>query len=150
LGGKPLLPWLALIDSISDKASLVPAVSMLKKHKMNSMFSWWIDTDPRNMTQKLFAIAPPDISLPDKTYYLEDTQEMMKHRGTYTRVISKMFEPSGYSHQEARSRSAQILSFETRVASLRADKADARKDHGSATTWEELHNRGCSCFNSHL
>jgi predicted metalloendopeptidase len=42
-GGKPLEPWLAVIDKVDDINSLVTAVVELNKVDIDTLFSWYID-----------------------------------------------------------------------------------------------------------
>jgi len=42
LGGKPLKPWLALIDSIQDMDSLASTVAIFNLHEIHNLFSWSI------------------------------------------------------------------------------------------------------------
>mmetsp|Transcript_1222 Transcript_1222/g.1635 ORF Transcript_1222/g.1635 Transcript_1222/m.1635 type:complete len:460 (-) Transcript_1222:1279-2658(-) len=144
IGSKPLEPWLSLIDSISDKASLVRGVALLNKHAMNNLFSFSIDADPRNTSRNAFSIAPPSLTLPDKSYYnlpsdsTNDAPEMKKHRDTLIVVISRFFQMVGYTEQESKQQASQVLGFETQIAGITAEKQDARTDHGTATSWREL------------
>ena len=137
-GDAPVLPWLKYIDKISDTATLMVAVTELNKHNMDNFFSWWIDTDPRDTTRKVFTIAQGGFTLPEKTYYLEDSVVMQQHRDALRKFSSKFFQLVGYSVAEADKRAASILAFETKLAGITVDKEDARKDHGAPATWAEL------------
>jgi predicted metalloendopeptidase len=41
--GKPMDPWLAVIDKVDDMPSLVKAVVEMNKVDMDTLFSWYID-----------------------------------------------------------------------------------------------------------
>ncbi len=138
IGGKPLKPWLSLIDSITDKDSLARVVAVLNQHNINTLFSWSVGKDPRNSSQSVFSICPPGGTLPDKKYYLESSPQMEQHRHTFKIVMLRFLQMVGYEEEDAHRSAALILAFETKIASIAASRADARKDHGKATPWSEL------------
>lgn len=138
VGDKPLKPWLTFIDSISDKAGLVHAVSELNKHNMDNFFSWWIDTDPRDTTRKVFSVAQGGFTLPEKTYYLEDSPIMQQHRDTLVKIVSRFNQLLGYSAEEGDKRAKAVLEFETKLAAITVDKEVARQDHGAPSSWAEF------------
>ena len=138
IGGKPLKPWLSLIDSITDKDSLARVVAVLNQHNINTLFSWSVGKDPRNSSQNVFSIHPGGGTLPDKKYYLESSPQMEQHRHTFMIVMLRFFQMMGYEEEDAHRSAAMILNFETKIANIAASRADARKDHGKTTPWSEL------------
>jgi putative endopeptidase len=138
LGDRPIQPWLKYIDAIHDKDSLVTACSELSKHDMDNFFGWWISQDPHDSQTKVFFLAQTGYSLPERTYYLEDSPEMIKHRETLVSVATKFYAKVGYSDEEAFKRAKSILEFETKVAKIADDKEKCRKDHGKPTDWAKV------------
>lgn len=138
VGDKPLQPWLKYVDAISDKASLVTAITEFNKHNMDNFFSWWIDTDPRDTTRKVFTVAQGGFTLPEKTYYLEDSPVMQKHRDTLVEISSRFFQLAGYPKEVSDKRAKLILDFETKLATITIGKEEARKDHGAPVEWNEF------------
>ena len=138
VGDKPLKPWLTFVDTIADKSALVHAVSEFNKHNMDNFFSWWIDTDPRDTTRKVFTVAQGGFTLPEKTYYLEDSAIMQQHRDTLVKIVSRFHQLLGYPAAESDKRAKAVLEFETKLASITVDKEDARQDHGTPAEWAEF------------
>eukprot|EP00802_Teleaulax_amphioxeia_P007748 Tamp_07756.p1 GENE.Tamp_07756~~Tamp_07756.p1 ORF type:complete len:773 (+),score=207.08 Tamp_07756:340-2319(+) len=138
VGDKPLKPWLMFVDTIADKSALVHAVSEFNKHNMDNFFSWWIDTDPRDTTRKVFTVAQGGFTLPEKTYYLEDSAIMQQHRDTLVKIVSRFHQLLGYPAAESDKRAKAVLEFETKLASITVDKEDARQDHGTPAEWAEF------------
>jgi predicted metalloendopeptidase len=138
LGNAPLLPWLKYIDAINDKDALVTACTEFSKHDMDNFFGWWISQDPHDSSRKVFYLSQTSFSLPDKTYYLEDSDEMRKHREVFVAVASKLYSKVGYSQEEADKRAAAILEFETNIAKIQVDKEISRKDHGTQIEWSKM------------
>jgi len=138
LGNAPLLPWLKYIDAINDKDALVTACTEFSKHDMDNFFGWWISQDPHDSSRKVFYLSQTSFSLPDKTYYLEDSDEMRKHREVFVAVASKLYSKVGYTQEEADKLAAAILEFETNIAKIQVDKEISRKDHGTQIEWSKM------------
>jgi putative endopeptidase len=138
VGEKPVMPWLKYVDAISDTASLATAVTEFNKHNMDNFFTWWIDTDTRDSSRKVFTIAQGGFTLPEKTYYLENSAIMKQHRDSLVSIASRFFQLVGYPKAESDKRARGILHFETELAKITVDKEEARKDHGAPSTWGEV------------
>ena len=105
---------------------------------MDNFFSWWISQNPHDATHKVFFLAQTGYSLPERTYYLEDSAEMQAHRDTLVRIATSFYVKVGYSQEEADRRANAILEFETRLAHITDDKEVSRKDHGKAVEWSKV------------
>jgi len=137
VGTTQLEPWIRYIDAISDKASMVTAITEFNKHDMDNFFTWGIDTDNRDSSRKSFSIEQGGMTLPDNTYYLEDSDVMRQHREMMKKVVAKFFVKIGRA-DTADAEAQMILDFETEFAGIRVDRAEARKDQGTPTTWEHV------------
>ena len=133
-GARPMEPWFRLIDEVHDMQSLVRVASEFNKHNMDNFFGWFIDTDPRDSSQKAFQLSEGSLSLPDKSYYLEDSDVMKQHRESLVSLVTEFFRMIG--REEAEAEAKMILDLETRMAQGSTDRDVARKDHGTPTTWE--------------
>eukprot|EP00960_Hanusia_phi_P029156 747803-Hanusia_phi.AAC.3 len=135
-GAKPLEPWMKLIDSVKDKETLVSVVTELNKQDVDVLFSWYISTNPRDSSTKSFNIGPGSFSLPDKTYYTEDSAEMEGHRSKLVEVAAKFFKLIG--REDAEKEAKMVLELETRIAKSSTDRAEERHDHGKPITVDVL------------
>ncbi|EKX51779.1 hypothetical protein GUITHDRAFT_65658 [Guillardia theta CCMP2712] len=136
LGAKPLAPWLNLIDSVKDVSSLVHVVTELNKQDIDVLFSWYISSNPRDSSTKSFNVGPGSYSLPDKTYYTEDSDEMEGHRKKLVEVAAKFFKLVG--REDAEKEAKMVLDLETRIAKYSTDRDKERHDHGKPITVEVL------------
>lgn len=137
IGTTQLDPWIKYVDAISDKASMVTAITEFNKHDMDNFFTWGIDTDNRDSSRKSFSIQQGGMTLPDNTYYLEDSKVMRQHREMMKQVVAKFFVKIGRA-DTADAEAQMILDFETKFAGIRVDRAESRKDQGTPTTWEHV------------
>ena len=137
VGTTQLKPWVAFIDAISDKASMVTAVTEFNKHDLDTFFTWGLDTDNRDSTRKSFSIEQGGLSLPDNTYYLEDSEVMRGHRAKMVDIVAKFFTKIGRS-ATAEQEAQMVLDFETKTARIRISREESRQDQGTPTTWEQV------------
>ena len=121
VGVKQLEPWIKFIDAIDDKASMVTAITEFNKHDMDTFFSWGLDTDNRDTTRKSFSLMQGGVSLPDNTYYLEDSAVMQGHREKYLDILAKYLAKIGRGATAERE-AQMILDFETKFAGIRVDR----------------------------
>ena len=137
VGTAQIQPWIAYIDAIADKDMMVTAITEFNKADMDNFFTWGISTDTRDSSRKSFSIEQGGMTLPDNTYYLEDSAVMRQHRAKMVEVVAKFFTMIGRG-DTAQQEAQTILDFETKMAGIRVDRAESRKDQGTLTTWEHL------------
>jgi len=136
-GAKPLKPWFDLIDSIENKQqSLRSVIVSLNKANLDMFFSWYIDTDSHNNEQNAFFLTQSDTSLPDETYYSEDTPEMQEHRKVFVERVGNFFKLVGREEHEAEAK--LVMDFETKLSQILDDRTTAYKEHAKTTTWAEV------------
>jgi len=135
-GWKPLEPWFELIDKVQDKESLRSVVVELNKANLDMFFSWYIDTDSHDNSHNAFFLTQGDVSLPDRSYLLEDSDEMKEHRATFKERVSSFFKLVGREDHEAEAE--KVLAYEKALAEAMDDRTIAYKEHAKKITWEEV------------
>lgn len=135
-GEKPLKPWLDVIDGVTDMQSLVKAVVVFNKHNLDTLFTWYIETNPRDTSSRSFNVAQGSASLPDKSYYTEDSDEMKAHRAKMLESMTKFFELVG--RPDPAGEAALVAALDSKIAHAEVDRDVSRKDHGQVVTWEEM------------
>jgi len=129
-------PWLKAIDAIHDKDSLVKTITDFNKEGMDVLFEWGIDKDPRNGEQYAFELGQASTSLPDKTYFLEDSEDMETHRKVFKETVENMFTLIG--RPDPKGEAESVFALELALAKIQEDKVDTRGDHGTPITWAEM------------
>lgn len=129
-------PWLKAIDSVHDKDSLVKVITAFNKEGMDVLFEWGIDKDPRNGQQYAFELGQSDTSLPDKTYFLEQSEEMETHRKVFKEVVANMFRL--IDRPEADKEAQMVFDLQKSLAEIQIDRVESRGDHGTPITWAEM------------
>ncbi|HYL95689.1 MAG TPA: M13 family metallopeptidase N-terminal domain-containing protein, partial [Terriglobales bacterium] len=142
-GLEPLRPHLDAIAAIKDKRELAHALGE----------SLRADVDPLNNTNfhtsNLFGIwtAPgfedPDhynpyllqggLTLPDRQYYLDDSQHMRELRATFQEHVARMLQLGGFS--DAPARAAKIVELEHAIAEKHLSLAENQDIHKANNPW---------------
>jgi len=135
-GAAPLKPWLDVIDGVHDMPSLVKAVVVFNKHNQDTLFTWWIETNPRDTSTRSLSLGQGSASLPDKTYYTEDTEEMKGHRAKMVEMMTHFFTLVGRPDPAAEAR--MVADLDKKVAFAEVDRDESRKDHGADVGWETV------------
>lgn len=135
-GAKPLQPWFELINKIHDKQSLLETVVELNKGGLDHFFSWYIDTDSKDNSQHAFFLAESGTSLPDKTYYADQTPEMVKHRAQFLERVEHFFTLVG--RKDAKKEAEMVMQFETALSAITQDRTEAYKEHAQVASWHEM------------
>lgn len=137
-GIKPLQPLLDQIASIENQDDLTRAFAMAGKENMSSPISGWIGVDRINPDAHKVNIAMSGMGLPDRDYYLEDSERNNQIRAEYKKHIAKMFSLAGIEGGEQKAEA--ILALETKLAEHQLPRADRRNRDKTynPTTVEEL------------
>uniref|UniRef100_A0A7S0VEH4 Endothelin-converting enzyme 1 n=1 Tax=Hemiselmis tepida TaxID=464990 RepID=A0A7S0VEH4_9CRYP len=138
LGGRPLEPWMRESDAVVDRASLVTALARFAVADMNAFFSWWVDADSEDSSVYSFFLAQGGITMPDRSYYLDPSEAMGRHRAAYRTMVENIMLLSGRNGTEARRDADNVMAVETRVARAMTAPAQERDEHGKRMTVAEL------------
>jgi putative endopeptidase len=116
-GDKPILPILAIVDSLQDKQKLAPLVAQLQsKDGVRVFFRIGSDQDAKDSTKQIAEIAQGGLGLPDRDYYLETDARMTKIREQYVAYLTSLFKLIGDSEAQASVEAKNVLDFETALA----------------------------------
>jgi putative endopeptidase len=142
-GLAPLKPHLAAIAAIHDKRELayalgktlradVDALNNTNFHTQN-LFGLWVAPgfhDPDHYTAYLLQGG---LALPDREYYLSDSEHMKTLRGKYHTHVATMLKLGGLSDPEARA--TRIIELEHAIAEKHLSLAENEDIHKADNTW---------------
>lgn len=123
-GVEPLRPLLNTIDGISDAGGLVQAFGREGLDSTESPISGGVGISRENPDEYILNIAIGGLGLPDRDYYLEDTERFTTVREAYVEHISKMLGFAGVEGTDAKAQA--ILALEKRIAEKHWPRADRR------------------------
>lgn len=114
LGISPLRPALARVQEIDSLADLIAAFGRADIDTTPSPIQFGVSVDRSNPDIYQLGVVVGGIGLPDRDYYLEDTEEFINARDEYVAHISRMLAFADIPDTE--SKAEAILALETRIA----------------------------------
>ena len=144
-GLTPLQPHLAAIAGIHDKKELagalgeslradVDALNNTNFHTSN-LFGLWVAPGFNDADHYTAYILQGGLQLPDREYYLSDSDEMRKLRGKYQTHVATMLKLAGFS--DAEGRATRILELEQAIAKVHWSLADSQDIHKANNPWKQ-------------
>jgi putative endopeptidase len=125
-GMAPIRPLLDSIAAITDRVALarflgahlradVDVMNNTSIHTDNP-FGLWVTQDFSHPTRNIAALLQGGITMPDRSYYLDQSPKMAEIRAAYRKHVERMLTAAGISNPAARADSIDAL--ETRIARL--------------------------------
>ena len=124
LGIEPLRAELAKIDEIENTGDLVRYWGYLQTIGVDSPIGFYVDQDDKNSQQYIAVVIQSGISLPDRDYYLEQTDEHKNAREGLKRFVTTVFELAELPAEP--SLAAEILALETAIAEIQWERVELR------------------------
>ncbi len=123
-GIEPLRPALAAIDEISSMEDLVRAFGREGIDGTLSPISGNIGINRGNPDEYVLNMGIAGLGLPDRDYYLQDTERFTNFRAAYKAHIAEMLGFAGIENAEAKADA--IIAAETKIAEKTWPRADRR------------------------
>lgn len=124
LGLTPLQDELARIDAVQSKDELTALMARLSLLGVEIPFGGYVTTDNKQSDQYILYLYQSGLGLPDRDYYLEDTEKFQKLRQDYTAHVAKVLDMAGM--EDSAAAAGQILALETRLAQDQWTRVDSR------------------------
>ncbi|MCZ4243362.1 M13 family metallopeptidase [Pedobacter punctiformis] len=115
LGIEPLKPLLAKIDGIKNDKDLINFIADGYKDGEGDLLGFGVQPDDKISSKNAANFYQSGITLPERSYYLEQDDKAKKIRTAYQTYITKLFSLSGDS-VNAKKYADQILKLETKIA----------------------------------
>lgn len=132
-GLKPLEEEFAAIRKIRDAASLQKAIESFHLKGLFLVFGFTAEKDQSGPDRVIPWIAQGGTGLPERDYYLDESERAVKLREEYVRHIARMFELAGDKPEAATTAALKVLEMETRLArasfSIEELRVPANLDH---------------------
>ncbi|RZO78220.1 MAG: M13 family peptidase, partial [OM182 bacterium] len=114
LGISPLLPGLATLNEIETREDLITGFGRAQIDNTASPFGFYISADRADADRHQLTLSIGGLGLPDRDYYLEDTEEFIKVREEYVAHITRILDFANIENSAEKAEA--ILSLETQVA----------------------------------
>ena len=138
-------PVLTRIAAITDRRTLSRELgSMLRadtdplnatNYYTDHLFGLFVAQDFNNPSRNTAYLMQGGLGMPDREYYLADSQQMAAIRQRYEQHIATLLHLAGASDEEAAAQASRVLALETRLARAhwsREDSGDLKKTN---TRW---------------
>jgi putative endopeptidase len=127
LGAKPLDPVMKSIASLEDKKQLAAKVAELQsQYAVGTFYQLGVQQDQKDSSQQIVNTAQGGLTLPDRSYYLDDNPRSQKLRDQYVEHVTKMFVLLGDSQDRATEEAKNVIGMETALAKGAIDRVELR------------------------
>ena len=141
----PLRPHLDAISAIRDKKELsrafgeslradVDALNNTNFHTPN-LFGLWVAPGFNDSDHYAAYLMQGGLQLPDREYYLDDSDRMRKLRTEYQAHVSAMLKLAGFTDPDARA--DRVVELEHAIAQTHLSLADNENIHKANNTWTQ-------------
>jgi putative endopeptidase len=144
-GLAPLRPHLEAIAAIHDKRELAHALGEGLRADVDALnngvfhttnlFGLWVAPGFHDSEHYVAYLMQGGLQLPDREYYLSDSESMRKIRTQYQTHIAAMLKLAGFTDADARA--GRILELEHAIAQSHRSLADSEDIHKADNTWTQ-------------
>ena len=135
LSWQPISELLAAARAVSSVPELLATLGRLERLGIGGLFRLYVDTDPGDPQRYLVMFQQGVISLPDESYYREET--FADIRAAFAAHVRRMLDLAG--QPDADKAAERIFALETAVAAFHWDKVESRDKEKTYNlcTWDD-------------
>ena len=134
LGIKPIEYELAVIEGLQSRSDLAKYFAHARKVGVSAPFGFYINLDSKNTDEYITWLTQSGLSMPDRSYYLEDTDRFKEIREKYIACIEKLFTLAG--SEDAVAKAARVLEIETSIAEKHWTRVENRNRNKTYNKYE--------------
>ena len=131
-GLTPIRPLLRAASKIRRSSDVAAATLVFHQHGVWPLFDIAGGQDYSDATQVIAFIDQNGLGLPDRDFYLQDTDDKKKIRKEYRAHVARMMQLAGRSKRLAARAAKDVMTIETALAKIamsRVDRRDPKKLH---------------------
>jgi putative endopeptidase len=125
-GISDLKPDLARIDGVRDLKGLIQEAAYIHTVSSAPLFNFYVIQDDKNSSKYAIYIGQGGLSLPDRTYYLDQDGKAKEVREQYVKHLGNMFKIMGYDATQAGQTATRVMEMETSLAKASRKREDTR------------------------
>lgn len=125
-GITPVQPYLDAIAAIPDNAALAGYLRDTYPRGSGGLFGLFANADQKDSTMNIAYVGQSGLSLPERSYYLEDREDYLKIRSAFLEHVAAVLQLAGADAEAAKAQAQQVLDFETRLARASMDRVALR------------------------
>ena len=128
-GTAPIQPLLAQVKTVKDAATAAQAIAFLHSEGVHPFFALGPTQDFVDATQVIASLDQAGLGLPDRKYYLQNTDTIPKTRKVYQAHQVRMFQLLGLDAKAAKTAADHAFKLESAIAKLQQDRVTRRDPH---------------------
>ena len=121
-GLAPIQPWLAKIKA-TDKAGMPALMAEADRNGVGHLFGGFVGQDDKNPDVYIYTMFQGGIGMPDRDYYLKDSERFTKLRAAYVQHVENILTLAGETN--VKPRAAALYALEKQIAEVHWDKNDS-------------------------
>ena len=125
-GAAPIQADLDRIAAINDRRGVAAEIQRLHAKGIGPLFRFSAQNDFKNSKMIIGVVSQSGLGLPDRDYYLMDSERFRNTRTQYVEHVAKMFELAGTDVARARVDAARVLELETALAKASMPRTETR------------------------
>lgn len=114
------------IDAIETTQDLSRVIGTLHAYDISSPWTAYVDSDHEDSKKHIFSFRQAGLTLPNRDYYLEDTDKMIKVREAYKRHAQRVHAQFPELGDDSSSFWDVLIEFETSLATISRSSTDLR------------------------
>jgi putative endopeptidase len=122
-GMAPMKPWLDKIRALSSKADYAALMAAADRNGVGGLFGGYVGQDDKNPDVYIYTMGQGGIGMPDRDYYLKDSDRFAKIRSAYVTHLANVLTLAGESNAAARAQA--VYDLEKKIAEVHWDKNDS-------------------------
>lgn len=115
-GTKPLAGEFLRIDAVQNRNDLIAELGHLRSRGIAAGFSLYVDQDEKRSIRYIVYLRQGGLGLPEREYYLGQSDYFKKLRADYRNHIARMLELIGESPDAAVKAADSVIAIETKLA----------------------------------
>ncbi len=119
--------YLDQIDAIKDFDQLASSAAFVHRFSGSPLFGFGVWQDSKISNKNAVTIWQGGLSLPDRSYYFDQDEQILKIRTKFLQHLENMYQILGYNEQKAKITATSQLKLETALASA-SRKKEATRD----------------------
>ncbi len=124
LGMSPIEERLSGIKGLKTHADVFRALGELQIYGIDSPVGIYIDQNPKDSSKYMIYLRQDGISLPDRSFYLDDAEKFTGARQSLREYVVRLYEIA--SIEDGEPAAEKILAFETKLAEINMAREELR------------------------
>ena len=128
-GITPVKAELERIAAAKTNADLFNILKSNIPYGDQQFIAWGYTADEKNSTDNILTVFQSGTTLPERSYYVEDSEEMKSIREAYKKHIVRMFKMYGFDEAAAEKKMNAVMALETKLAQAQKSQQELRDVH---------------------